>query len=701
MVALKIKNFGGMIPIVDDRLLLDDQASLSVNTWLYSGALEAFREPTAVRTLANPLAKSVYRIPQAGYSKDNMADAVWVEFQTDDVDVIKSPVVADQYERFYYAFDKTGNASSVPMYNTNARAIAGSPAFKLGIPTPASAPLVMGANITLAPGYVMIASVLRISIRLFNASMYYSKAYGVDHKTFQTKAFLNDKAYERMGEAIFASSINGSTERNNVPTPSDIQANLFKLTFFDTELRYTTSVSVSQVVVSDTKVFTLGTPAAIEGNYVGQGLPQSRGYAYTWVSAYGEEGPPSKPTVVDGWSGDPWTIYLTPPTADNLANRNLEKVRIYRTVTATGGATTFFFVTDLLITQTKFVDDITDDVVSSNEILASTFWSAPPAAMIGFTAMPNGIFAGFFNSEIWFSEPYRPHAWPAPYALAVEFPIVGLGILGQTLLVLTNGAPYACSGVNPAAMSLAKLATFEPCMSRGSIVSTPSGVVYATPNGLGLATPAGVEILTRNIVSKDHWADLAPIDTLRAGVLNGGYYCWGSIKVGCFDINAYDNASFELFDYTGGFKGAFFDVRNHRVSWTSLTETAPVINTLTDVWTGEILTIKNGIVYWHDISSSRVHGQFQWRSKIFQTPNKRNFGAARVYFSLPIEVSASLTFKLYADGILKSTQILTSSGQILRFPSGYKADYLQVELSGNALVYSVEIASTAKELLNV
>jgi hypothetical protein len=419
------------------------------------------------------------------------------------------------------------------------------------------------------------------------------------------------------------------------------------------------------------------------------------------VSAYGEEGPPSTPTVAEGWSGDPWTIYLTVPTADNLANRNLEKVRIYRTVTAAGGATTFFFVTELAITDTKFIDDITDDVVSANEILASTFWSEPPTDMIGFTAMPNGIMAGFFNNEIWFSEPYRPHAWPAPYALAVEFPIVGLGVLGQTLLVLTNGAPYACSGVNPAAMSLAKLATFEPCMSRGSIVSTPVGVVYATPNGLGLATPGGVQILTRNIVSKDHWADLAPIDTLRAGVLNGAYYCWGSPRPNCFEATAYDNASFEMYDYTGGYTGAFFDVQNQRVSWSKLSDTVPVVNTLTDVWTGEILTIKAGVVYWHDVSSIREHIDFQWKSKIFQTPNNTNLGACRVYYALPADSGASLTFNLYGDGILRATRVLSASGEIIKLPSGYKAGFWQVELTGNALVYSVELANSAKELISV
>jgi hypothetical protein len=701
MVAIKIKNFGGMIPIVDDRLLPDNQAALSVNTWLYSGALEAFRVPTPIHDLVNLSAKCIYRIPTAGYSKDNMPDAVWLEFEALNVDVVKSPVVADEFERIYYVTDKSVDANAVPMYNTKARAIAGSAAYKLGIPTPASAPMVTGADITFAAGYVMAASPLRTTIRNFDATMYYARGYGVDNKTFQTEMFLDDKAYERMGEVIFTSSVVGSTEKDNVPAVSDIQANLFKITFYDTEMRYTTTVDASRVIVSDTGVFTKGTPITPEGNYVGLGVPQTRAYAYTWVSAYGEEGPPSIPTVADGWSGDPWTIFLTPPTADNLANRNLSKVRIYRTVTAAGGATTFFFVTELDIGTTKFVDDITDDVASANEILASTYWSEPPAEMLGIVAMPNGIMAGFFNNEIWFSEPYRPHAWPTPYALAVEFPIVGLGVLGQTLLVLTNGAPYACSGVNPAAMSLSKMATFEPCMSRGSIVSTPSGVVYATPNGLGLATAAGVQILTRNIVSKDHWADLALIDTLRAGVLNGGYYCWGSPRYGCFYDGAFDNDNFELYDYTGGYTGAFFDVQNQRVSWSKLTNSVPTVNTFTDMWTGEIMTIEGGKVYWHDISSIREHLTFQWKSKVFQTPNNRNFGAARVYFSPIPEDGAALIFKFYADGVLKSTRTIAKSGDIIRLPSGYKASYFQIELSGNALVYSVEVANAAKELISV
>ena len=75
----------------------------------------------------------------------------------------------------------------------------------------------------------------------------------------------------------------------------------------------------------------------------------------------------------------------------------------------------------------------------------------------------------------------------------------------------------------PATCSFTKATTGEPCLSRGSIVSTPDGVVYASQNGLILVGPSGIQNVTEQLITKDEWIkDYAP-QYLRAVRYQNGY----------------------------------------------------------------------------------------------------------------------------------------------------------------------------------
>lgn len=51
------------------------------------------------------------------------------------------------------------------------------------------------------------------------------------------------------------------------------------------------------------------------------------------------------------------------------------------------------------------------------------------------TVLPNGVFAASRDRTIYFSEPYRPYAWPDIYAQTLPFEVVGLRALkGRFLL---------------------------------------------------------------------------------------------------------------------------------------------------------------------------------------------------------------------------------------------------------------------------
>lgn len=726
MVALKLERFGGMIPAVDDDLLPQNNAALSENAWVYSGAIEGFKRVTPVHTLVNPLARKVFRIPTQYYDKDHIQDSFWMEFPNADVDVIQSPTVDDQFERFYWC-----GVGEEPQYNTKTRILAGQAPYKLGIPAPTVAPTVSRQS----GKYYLQASTGVFRTYGGVTRLYHTAAYTNDTGSLGSGG-VDDIAYEQFGSTRGISSTRGNLDASPTPVPTESPKNLYAVSGKNVEMRYTTLVAGERITISDTGEVTKGVPAqpnpaTSTDPYEGLGVAETRAYVYTWVSAYGEESPPSPPTLYDGWSEDPWVIGVTPPGSSVTTDRNIEKVRIYRTVTGAGGATTFFYVTEMPIADITFTDDEPSTKVAANNILESTFWTPPPDDLVGFVTMPNGIIAGWRKNEIWFCEPYRPHAWPAPYTLAVEPPVVGLGVIGQSLIVCTSGAPYAISGINPGAMTLSRITSTEACLSRGSIISTPNGVAYASPNGIVMATPAGVQVVTSKIISKDLWLDTdeyVSVSTLRAASLNGGYYAWGSVSSGCFEDTAFDPDSFLFTDFTGAQKGVLIDPTDDRVAYTKLTSLSPTYNCFADPWTGEVFLIREGRVEWMDITNTRPRDGFRWRSKVFETPNQRNFEAMRIYFSQFTDIRVGPfasglwdddlywtdagywydtptpdfgVARVYADDRLVFTRALVRSGDLFRLPSGFKATFWQVEVETSMKISSIEIATTAKELGSV
>lgn len=558
MVAINLNTFGGMIPAQDERLLPDQMASVAQNVWLYAGTLQGIRQLKSIRTCTSSSIKKVFRIPIGSPTREYISNSYWLEFTTQDVDVLKAPLASDSYNRYYWTSAATG-----PQYNTLARIAANSSPYTLGVPAPLNFP-------------------------------------------------------------------------NVVPDGGS-----------------------STVTVS-------------------------RAYLYTWVTAYGEEGAPSAAYTRTGKQDDTWSITLIPPTDAEKAGRNLSKVRIYRTVTSSAGVATYFLVDEVVNTTTIYSDNKSDATVSANSSLQSTTWTAPPSDLKGMVAMPNGMIVGYRSNEVWFCEPYRPHAWPAVYTLSVDADVVGIGVVGQTAIVLTQTGAHAATGINPSSVSMAKISTREACLSRASIVSTPAGVIYASPNGLALATPSGVINATAALFTKDKWLDLMNISTLRAALLTtGAYYFFGQ-------------------DSTGASTGGIIDPSDQRSGFVQLTTSSSIDNVFNDPWTNEVFVMYVGGVYQLELSSARPRSQYTWRSKKFQATMKKDFSALKIYFDTPTEAIGDLgTLNIYADGNLVSTRPLVRSGDLIRLPSGFKADFWQIEIVSKVIVANIQLASSVRELAGV
>ncbi len=590
MVAISVKNFGGMIPAVESHLLPMDNADYTNNCYLYSGSLKGFPATKILHTFVDPNAATAFRLPASYANADDMYGAFWFEFENPDTDLVRAPVFGEIYDRYYWA-----SSSDVPRYDTRARIESGAAHWMLGIPTPAAVSVVASA-------------------------------------------------------------------------PS--------------------------------------------------GAAQTRTYGITRVSAYGEEGAMSTTLATLGTVSGTWTLTIPAVGATDDGSvgddRNITHTNIYRTVVGSSGVATYFFVAQIAGSAVTYVDTVLDNVVSANAILESdgtgigNAWTPPPSDLKGFIMMGNGVVAAWRNNEVWFSEPYRPHAWPVNYAQTVEFPIMGLGVVNQTLVVCTSGYPVTMTGSHPSLMNNAKLNAFEPCTSRGSVLSTPEGVYYASSNGLVLVNIGQAQNITRDMITRDKWKQITKDTHLRAVRFGTAYYAYGSVSAGVFEDTAFDvsvsTGSFTNFDQSGAINGILIDVQNQRVAFNILTSAYPLLDVISDAFSGELLLARNGAVEWLDQSdAASILQPYIWKSRIFKSPVRDNIGALRVYFQAQDAVSQPNygLIKLFANGIQVDSRALASSGDLMRLPSGFKATFWQFQVEAQVEIFSINLASTVKELRQV
>lgn len=139
MTALKLEGFMGLVPRVSNRLLPNMCATTARNTKLLSGEARGFRVPRQLKDLTDEYftVRRVYRIPFMEYEEE---EEFWLAFDSRDVDIVRSPLVNDNFDRYYWAGD------GAPKYNTFDRLRNDNPEFLLGVPTPTAEPTVTPVN---------------------------------------------------------------------------------------------------------------------------------------------------------------------------------------------------------------------------------------------------------------------------------------------------------------------------------------------------------------------------------------------------------------------------------------------------------------------------------------------------------------------------------------------------------------------------
>lgn len=683
-------------------------------------------------------------------------DSVWIEFADPDTDVMRSPVVDDSFDRYYFA-----SPSLAPQYNTRARLEAGLPHWLLGVPAPGCSPGVTVAGggddvqvgfatsdtaTTFTPGgntlyLVPITPDAAISLNdvtlmpaqtntnIRFAAVLYGDLNGTPHDLINTGIITQGMT---AGVPVGSAFIN--------PTGLLMNVQYWIGFISDTSLDFTRANVTGTSGVVGANTFSNGPPVLINNLTVGQpelqmygngtstSVLEARSYVYTYLSEYDEESPPSPATIVTGWSNGTWTIDLFTPPPDQMGvTRNLTQIRLYRSVTAQAGATTYFWVADMPINTAQYVDTISDDIVVTTFQLQSQLWNPPPEGLQGIISMPNGMAVGWKSNEIWFSEPYRPHAWPASYVLTTEYPIVGLGVTGSSVVACTSGAPYIATGVSPSTMTGTKVQMSEPCHSRGSIIGNNDGVYYAGPNGLILVTQYGsVQNTSELWITRQRWQDLTPQKNLCAVPLASSYFALGCIRDGdtsvaqrgyTIELSPSDAQNFTIYPQPGG----------HRLGFNKLgaPNGVDVDNLFIDPWSAVCLVLQDGGVYYYDFTDQAPVSQtYVWRSKLFQQKSKKNYEAMRIWFSIPDGTPALNATRLEAPtddpvwdslpadrygflriysgkGTLLTTREIRKPQELLRILSGFKVETWQWEIEARVPISTIQIGTSAKALAQI
>jgi hypothetical protein len=428
-----------------------------------------------------------------------------------------------------------------------------------------------------------------------------------------------------------------------------------------------------------------GTGEIVDGENVAP--EETRVYTVTFINDFGEESQPGPTTEVIGHSDQDYSLTSIPQPPAPGSKAPYDTIRIYRTVSGVTGNTGFYKVVDLAVGTTLYTDQLSHAVVTGQTPLESTAWAIAPS-LDGIVAMPNGMLVGWNDNNLYFSENYRLHAWPSEYMITVDFPIVGLGVFGNSCVVCTTGNPYVVTGTKASSMSLQKIGEPLPCLYRGSIVSTPAGVLWATDRGLASVGPGGAGIATDGVISREDWQTNYIANGLRA-TLKGGDYL-GIIP-----------------GLALGFVIPLLNLTERGISWVEY----PVAmdNIGTEPWTGKQwgITTTNFI---HELEVPATTAlTWTWRSKEFTYPLPTNFRAFQCFYD---ETAGNLLhMKVWAtlrgnDGSTTETLVFdqdltTSSGRERRLPSGFKSEVWKIEFSGTVELQSFAMATSVAELRGV
>jgi hypothetical protein len=666
MTTLVLKNFSGELPNVPDYKLPDANAQQALNCDFAQNDLRPLRGGTLIKTMVNTV--------RGIYTEEGTNFYTWpVETFT-----AKGPVNNDTYGRMYFM---NTNGFKVAPYS-GAGATGGEPAtsYLVGVPAPTTAPtLVLKQRATL-PDYPSISVTTRVWYEL-NGKRYQEGAMTSFTVVTPWKKYtftpptrtLYTPGQEATSTFVEAESSTTTVVTEPVAptgTPPDAKltaqiivldtSNSNKEIFNVTVSSGATTPTRSNAFPGGVEVM-LSTDGAITFEW---GVVETRAYVYTMVNSYLEESAPSLANVVSVTYLDYVEVTTTVPSFTGYSPRSA--TNIYRTF---GTNPTYFKITTTSLGSNVYKDE-TFKASDIGVPLPSLEWDLPETGMTGLVPMPNGFFAAYKGNMLYFSEPFRPHAWP--YAMSFPHNITGICPDAQSLVVTTNAGAHMVLGSLPSNMAQQKLPLPQAGIAQRLMINLEGAVAYASSDGIVLVQGSqSTMTLSQKFYSREDWrSTFASIaDDARFGYTDG-YLVMVSSQEAKGIVIRLDEAAGTLTQYNETFDSMFY---------------LPITDTLYFSVGANVYRFRDGAAAYYILD---------WWSKEFTMPNYTNFGA------FYIRCTSSTVVTIYVDGTSWHTFTAASTGYY-RLPAGNRALRWSVRVQTTGKIEEIAMAESMSEFRNV
>jgi len=395
--------------------------------------------------------------------------------------------------------------------------------------------------------------------------------------------------------------------------------------------------------------------------------------AYTFVSAWGEEG---APTIVsepfNAETGD--TLNVSNLDGPPTGAYNITHKRLYVAVTDSTGTAVLRLWEEIPVGATTYSAEF--DMTVLGEAVPEFPLVPPPEDLFGLMSHPAGFMIGFSGQKVYRSEPLKPYGWP--HFSPVAHDIVGGAVMGQATVICTKGDTYMATQADPVTFTPVRLDGSQPCVAKRTILAFKGGVLYASPDGLVLVDPnGGLSVATERVMTRAQWQAYRP-ESMHAAVHDNRYFCW------------YD---------TGSDQGCLIlDVGDGGVTLTRSRQHATAA--YADGRRDELfVALADGKVHkWN----AGAPIEFQWISKTFLVERPQNIGAVQV-IAEAYPVSFELRAVIETDGgprAVTTTKVI-QNGRPARLNGSYRAREYSYLVQASATVKEVTVASVLANITAV
>ncbi|OOF53887.1 hypothetical protein [Rodentibacter genomosp. 2] len=412
-----------------------------------------------------------------------------------------------------------------------------------------------------------------------------------------------------------------------------------------------------------------------------------RQYIYTLVDEFGFESAPSLPSDPIYVHNDQSVVISGLPTS--FPTYSIEKVRLYCAVTQLdygeqvkdqNAEAHFLLVDEVSFGTGSYVHQA--HTVYGEECLTEEY-EPPHECMTDLQYCGNGQLGGLVGTELWLSEPLKPHAFPEAYRYGrfngkpIRF------LCGERAgYILTDEYPVVIEMESPCqsqgCRSITQLEEPLPIISYQSACLYNGACFYATKDGLVMLAGNQAKVMTTALYTKDQWQALAPWQMI--GVVHDGYY---------FGFTDRISIRFKVPD------SIYEDVQIEQLTTLSIKPKAVYRSDQDELF----FATDDGIYQWNAGDNWKT---FRWRGRLHNLPQYMAMTAYKVVQDYEPNHVKHIGYKRHRSEMVQDTVVLGDKTVIdsrpHRLKAGYATLFFDVEITGKGEVWEYHIATSVAEL---